>query len=221
MHVVDVVAWMIATPSFRTLRDLRIAVTHDEVNALQNLLRHSPAIVIIWYWPKGAPTCSITFPSLRSLRLSVGITKPCCDDDDIFHWAICFLLEQHRYKTLQHLTLDLRFDDASDPHALKWSELDSALSDFMFSALKTLVVTLFPMYPEAEPVARLVGDELPRLLPWTAERDLFEILRLDRPTSSFFYWPGPLDWSECEGEYESSEDRRSSPLGSCLVPYSS
>ncbi|KAK7034859.1 hypothetical protein R3P38DRAFT_3493110 [Favolaschia claudopus] len=149
MHVVDVVAWMIATPSFRTLRDLRIAVTHDEVNALQNLLRH---------------------------------------------WAICFLLEQHRYKTLQHLTLDLRFDDASDPHALKWSELDSALSDFMFSALKTLVVTLFPMYPEAEPVARLVGDELPRLLPWTAERDLFEILRLDRPTSSFFYWPGPLDW---------------------------
>ncbi|KAK7015258.1 hypothetical protein R3P38DRAFT_2996566, partial [Favolaschia claudopus] len=162
MHVVDVVAWMIATPSFRTLRDLRIAVTHDEVNALQNLLRHVSGTLeslslqlIIWYWPKGAPTCSITLPSLRSLRLSVGITKPCCDDDDIFHWAICFLLEQHRYKTLQHLTLDLRFDDASDPHALKWSELDSALSDFMFSALKTLVVTLFPMYPEAEPVARL------------------------------------------------------------------
>ncbi|KAK6981377.1 hypothetical protein R3P38DRAFT_3463680 [Favolaschia claudopus] len=203
MHVVDVVAWMIATPSFRTLRDLRIAVTHDEVNALQNLLRHVSGTLeslslqlIIWYWPKGAPTCSISLPSLRSLRLSVGITKPCCDDDDIFHWAICFLLEQHRYKTLQHLTLALRFDDASDPHALKWSELDSALSDFMFSALKTLVVTLFPMYPEAEPVARLVGDELPRLLPWTAERDLFEILRLDRPTSSFFYWPGPLDWSE-------------------------
>ncbi|KAK7016151.1 hypothetical protein R3P38DRAFT_3276413 [Favolaschia claudopus] len=174
MHVVDVVAWMIATPSFRTLRDLRIAVTHDEVNALQNLLRHVSGTLeslslqlIIWYWPKGAPTCSISLPSLRSLRLSVGITKPCCDDDDIFHWAICFLLEQHRYKALQHLTLDLRFDDASDPHAHKWSELDSALSDFMFSALKTLVVTLFPMYPEAEPVARLVGDELPRLLPWT------------------------------------------------------
>ncbi|KAK7008303.1 hypothetical protein R3P38DRAFT_3025752 [Favolaschia claudopus] len=154
MDIVEVVAWMIAVPSFRALRDLRIAITHDEVNALQNLLRHVSGTLeslslqlIISYWPKGAPTCSISLPSLRSLRLSIGITKPCCDDDDVFHWAIFFLLEQHRHKTLQHLTLDLRFEDASDPHALKWSELDSALSDFMFSALKTLVVTLFPMYP--------------------------------------------------------------------------
>ncbi|KAK7024787.1 hypothetical protein R3P38DRAFT_2707704 [Favolaschia claudopus] len=213
----DIDNWMFVFPSFHALRDLRIAVTHDEVNPLQYLLRHVSGTLeslnlqlVISYWPKGSSSAgSISLPSLKSLRLSVGLSKPCCDDDDVLHWAIFFLLEQHRYKTLQHLTLDLRFDDASDPHALtgKWRELDSALSDAnVFSKLKTLAITLFPMYPEAEPVVRLVGDELPRLLPWTAARDGFEIVRLNRPTSSFFFWPGPLEWSECEGEYEILED---------------
>ncbi|KAJ7304508.1 hypothetical protein DFH08DRAFT_825453 [Mycena albidolilacea] len=129
-----VISWVIATPSFRALRDLRLGFDPlNDVPHAEDLLRHVSGTLeslhlqpVYTAWPQPANFLAINrLFGLTSLRLSLGIAV----DSNPIPWVV-FLLTNLGQIRLQHLTIDLRFDENRDTiHSLPWAELDSALCE--------------------------------------------------------------------------------------------
>jgi hypothetical protein len=174
-------------------------------------------------WPQPANFLAINrLLGLTSLRLSLGIAV----DSNPIPWVV-FLLTNFGQIRLQHLTIDLRFDENRDTiHPLPWAELDSALCEPSLAGVHTLVTLFLYRSPNRARRARSVmrsilgegvtvpwlAGEITRLLPCAGARDSFEVQELSRFTSldkfsspsadfcpsRFFYWPGPLVWRNSE-----------------------
>ncbi|KAJ7289393.1 hypothetical protein C8J57DRAFT_1277577 [Mycena rebaudengoi] len=197
-HVETIISWIIRSPSFHALRDLRLAFqprARDDVGYIENLLLHVSDTLeslhlqpVYTVWP--IPSNFINISSLRalkSLRLSLGLSEGC----NPFPWVVFVLTNLGLDNTIRHLTVDLRAADNAHIDAFSWADLDAALTQL--PGLQSLVVTYHDEIHRATIVEKLKQTLLDRL-PRTRARDIFEARELNFPRTRFFYWPGPLNW---------------------------
>ncbi|KAJ7085007.1 hypothetical protein C8R43DRAFT_1051639 [Mycena crocata] len=215
VHVTNILSWAISTPTFGALTELRLGfhplddmelvglmVSHVS-ETLESL--HLQPVYAPWPTPSNAIDLS-PLHALTSLRLSLGLSV----QSNPFPWVI-FLLSALGPNLIAHLTIDLRVGEnhantRANVLALPWAELDGALSQPHLARLSRLTVTYFayePPYPStgqvSQGIVEWLEDELPRILPRSRTREVFEAYELKFPPSRFFYWPGPLSWSETVG----------------------
>ncbi|KAJ6481062.1 hypothetical protein C8R45DRAFT_1004438 [Mycena sanguinolenta] len=196
MDIPAVVSWAISSPSFRALRDLRLAFHPlTDVPHVKNLLRHiGGTLESLHFQPVYSRWSPDNFfglsdlPALTSLRLSLGISM----QSDPIPWVI-FILRYLGHNRLQSLTMDFRIDNRDVVHTLSWAELNSALCGPPLANLEALVITLFLYQPrpagmrylrnQDEETIRWLAGEIPRLLPAAAARDVFQVYEL-----GWFFW---------------------------------
>ncbi|KAF7370073.1 hypothetical protein MSAN_00637300 [Mycena sanguinolenta] len=212
MDIGAVISWAVSSQSFRALRDLRLAFHPlTDIPNVEELLRHiAGTLESLHFQPVYARWSPDNFfrigelPVLTSLRLSLGISV----QSNPVPWVI-FILRNLGHNRLQNLTIDLRIDNREVVQSLPWAELNSALCGPPLVNLQALVITLFLYQPrppgmralwnrDEEGTIRWLAGEIPRLLPSVAARDVFEVHELQLSFSRFFYWPGPLAWSDSE-----------------------
>ncbi|KAJ7509548.1 hypothetical protein B0H11DRAFT_1960080 [Mycena galericulata] len=209
VNVPSMLSWAITVPTFRALRELRLGFRPlDGVPYVEDFLRHSRDTLealhlqpVYARWPIPADFIDISgLHALTSLRISLGLSV----DSDPFPWVI-FLLSNLGPNCIQHLTIDLRISDDSDNTrrsvlALPWLDLDSAITQPHLAGLSTLEITCFA-YEQHHPFHASTGttewlrQSVTHFLPRSQARDVFEAYELKFPQSRFFYWPGPLNWS--------------------------
>ncbi|KAF7343217.1 hypothetical protein MVEN_01753000 [Mycena venus] len=211
---VDLISWLITTPTLRALRDLRLHLKPylnlspvgdllcQVSRTLQSLHLELSHTLLVWPTPTGTNFLSISnsLPALTSLRLSIGIFN-----SSTVLWVI-FLLSNLGYSRLENLTIDLlTYHNHGIVDSLPWAELDSMLNEPPLAHLHSLVLTVFPNIGrraldsgKSKELVWWLEAELPRLLPRTFARDTFAAHELDCPPSQFFLWPGPLNWRDLE-----------------------
>ncbi|KAJ7217294.1 hypothetical protein GGX14DRAFT_602853 [Mycena pura] len=198
VHAGDIISWVIRTPSFRTLRELRLGFHPlDDARHVEYVLRYVGDTLeslhlqpvysrkSSYLWPDPADFIAIGgLFALTSLRLSLGLSL----ESNPLPWA-AFLLGTAAPARLQALTIDLRIGDARRDArqsllALPWAALDAALSAPHLAGLRALTLTCFeytPPFLSAPPASSPAGngilawflDELPRLLPRSRARSIF------------------------------------------------
>ncbi|KAJ7103864.1 hypothetical protein C8R44DRAFT_988036 [Mycena epipterygia] len=190
VRVANIISWVIATPYFCVLREVRLGFDPlDDVAQVEALLSH-------------------VSDTLESLHL-----QPIHQEWSSLPWAAFLLSTLSPTNRLTHLTIDLllhvphhRPPDRDGVRALPWAVFDAALGLPHLAQLHTLEVTCFastPGYPlpfvDSPDIAAWLLNEVSRLLPFAHARDVFGVYQLKFSPSHFFYWPGPLNWCRSFG----------------------
>ncbi|KAJ7486634.1 hypothetical protein FB451DRAFT_1553903 [Mycena latifolia] len=198
-----IISWVIAAPSFRALRDLRLSFDpQEDLPHVQALLRHISATLESLHlqpyyadWPAAAPLTDISILRvLSSLRLSLRLSADC----NPLPWAAA-LINTSGPTSIQRIILDLRVG-SSDPAVvvLPWAALDAEL----VSAPGTSSIVLTCFASKQRSTVDWLKGELPGLLPRAHARKAFQSREIDFSPTDFFYWPGPLSWGSSLGVEE-------------------